>query len=40
MKKLHLFILALLAILIIASCATDADVASNNLSKQAEQFGD
>lgn len=31
-------IIALLAALVLASCATDADVASSNLSQAAEQF--
>jgi hypothetical protein len=38
MKKFYLFILAIVMFILIVGCKSDADVASSNLSKAADQF--
>jgi hypothetical protein len=38
MKKLLLFLLSLVSIFLIVGCQTDADIASHNLSKDADMF--
>lgn len=38
MKKFGLLLLAVLSLVLLAGCATDADVASYNLSKDADMF--